>query len=69
MALSVQVNLETLVVRKGNIVALLDGHGDDTDWFEPDDTLFLEIVSNSAAIDTQPVSLVAIASWFIQDPQ
>lgn len=55
------LNLETLVANEAQAITLASTLTDDQRTLDAGDTLFVEIVSNSAAIDTQPADLTFVA--------
>lgn len=61
VTLTAAFNLETLVANASSAIALLSTLTDDQLTLDQGDTLFVEIVNNSAAIDTQPADLVFTA--------
>lgn len=65
VTLSSALDLEALVAKETTCFALLSTLTDDQRTLDIGDSLYVEIVNNSAAIDTQPVGLNFIPELFI----
>lgn len=69
VALTTAVNLETLIAAVGAsyAVTVLDTLTEAQVYFDTGDTLVAKIVSNSAAIDTQPTGLRIAGTFFTEE--
>jgi hypothetical protein len=65
VVLSAALDLEALVAKQTTDFAMLSTLNDDQRTIDVGDTLYIEIVSNSAAIDTQPTGFVVYPELFL----
>lgn len=65
VVLSSALDLEALVAKTATPFTILATLTDDQRTLDTGDTLYVEIVNNSAAIDTQPVGLVVHPELFV----
>lgn len=64
VSLSSALDLETLTANEGSNFTLTSTLTDAQRTFDAGDFLYVDVVNNSAAIDTQPVNLIFTAEFF-----